>query len=502
MRVAVAGLWHETHTFANTQADLEAFRQFEYLQAPEVLDYHRGKRTGVGGVIDGAAEAGLELVPVFTSGALPSGLVTAAAYQHLRAKIVEGLRAVLPVDGVLLLLHGAMVAEGEDDVEAALARDVRTLVGPGVPVIVTLDLHGNNSLGLLAAVDAIVGYDTYPHIDIYERGIEAARLLARVLREELRVTAAISRPPLLPSVQGMYTEVAPMRDLMAMMREVERNPAVLNVTIAGGFPYSDVERAGLTCTVQTNANPELALRYARELAAFAWSQREAFQVQNVAPADAVRQAITAPARPVVLVDVADNVGGGCPGDGTVLLAELLAQRAQRAVVALADPESVAQACSAGVGAEVTLRVGGKTDDWHGEPVEVRGRVRLISDGRYVHTGSWMTGREMNMGRSVVLACDGVTLLLSERKTVPFDAGQLRSQGILPEAQHILVVKSAIAWRAAYGDLAQAVIEVDTPGLCTTHLERFPYRNLRRPIYPLDPAVEWTPQAETPARSLG
>lgn len=499
MRVALAGLWHETHTFSNQPADLDAFREFEYLAGPEVLDYHRGKRTGVGGLIDGAAEAGLELVPIFSAGALPSGRVTAEAYQHLRSTIVEGLRAALPVDGLLFALHGAMVAEGEDDVEAALAQEARAFVGPGVPVIATLDLHANNSAALLAAADAIVGYDTYPHVDIYERGLEGARLMGRVQRENVRVTAAIARPPLLPSVQGMHTETAPMRDLIGMAHEIEGDPVVLNVTIAAGFPYSDVERAGLTCTVQTNAKPELAAGFARGLGAFAWSQRAAFQVQNVPPADAVRQAIAAPSGPVILVDVADNVGGGSPGDGTVLLTELLAQRARRAVVALADAESVAQACQAGVGAEVVLRVGGKTDGWHGEPVEVRGRVRLISDGRYVHAGSWMTGREMNMGRSVVLACDGLTLLLSERKTAPFDAGQLRSQGILPEAQHIIVVKSAVAWRAAYGALAQKVIEVDTPGLCSPHLERFPYRKLRRPIYPLDPAADWTPRAEIPVR---
>jgi microcystin degradation protein MlrC len=295
----------------------------------------------------------------------------------------------------------------------------------------------------------------------------------------------------------MDTEREPMAGLMALAHDIERDPAVLKVTVAAGFAYADVARTGFSCIVHTDADAPLAGRYAQQVAATAWSAREAFQIQNVPVAEAVRQAIEAPAGPVVLIDVADNIGGGSPGDGTAVLRELLAQQARRAVVTLADPEAVAQACQAGLGTQLTLKVGGKTDNWHGQPVDVQGRVDHITSGHYVHKGSWMTGRDMNMGQSVVLTCGdgGVQLLLSERKTVPFDAEQLRSQGILPEAQHILVVKSAVAWRAAYGDVARMAIAVDTPGLCTTHLERLPYYKLRRPIYPLDPDTPWTPKVE-------
>ena len=491
MRVALAGLWHETHTFATTPTTWQDFADFEHLAGNAIIDYHRGTRTGIGGCIAAAEQSRITLVPIVSAGALPSGPVTASAYHELYSEILSGLQEQLPYDGVILSLHGAMVSEAEDDVEAALCAAVRAMVGPNVPIVATTDFHGNHSQALLTA-DIVVGYDTYPHIDIFERGAEAVLLLARLILERWSPTAAMVRLPLLASVQGMDTQREPMAGIMALAHDIERDPAVLNVTVAAGFSYSDVDRAGFSCIVYTDAGSE-AGRYARQLAALAWSGRSAFQVQNVPVAEAVRQAIREPAGPVILIDVADNVGGGSPGDGTALLHELIAQQARKAVVALADPEAVARACNAGVGNDLELWVGGKVDHWHGQPVHVRGRVAHIGSGRYVNKGSWMTGREMNMGRSVVLNCmnDTIQLLLTDRKIVPFDAEQLRSQGIQPEAQHIIVVKSAVAWRAAYGDMARAAIPVDTPGLCSTHLERLPYRKIRRPIYPLDLEMQWT-----------
>ena len=496
MRVAVAGLWHETHTFATTQTVWQDFVDFEYLAGSDILDYHRGKRTGIGGCIAAAKQADVTLIPIISAGALPSGLVEASAYKRLFAEIVDGIQAHLPFDGVLLSLHGAMVSAAEDDVEGALAQAVRAIVGPDVPIVATTDLHGNHSPALLAA-DVVVGYDTYPHVDIFERGAEAVLLLERIVRARKRPAAALARLPLLPSVQGMDTGREPMARVMALAHDLERDPAVLCVTVAAGFPYSDVARAGFSCLVHTDSDVDLASRCARQLAAAAWAEREAFQVQNVPVAAAVRQAIDFPDGPVILVDVADNIGGGCPGDGTELLLELLGQGARQAIVILADAEAARQACTAGLGSEISLLAGGKTDGWHGQPVRVQGRVEHISDGRYTHTGTWMTGREMNMGASAVLNCQagGVRLLLTERKMVPFDAEQLRSQGLVPEAAHIVVVKSAIAWQAAYGDMARLVVPVDTPGLCTTHLERFTYHNLRRPIYPLDPDMQWAAEVE-------
>jgi microcystin degradation protein MlrC len=232
----------------------------------------------------------------------------------------------------------------------------------------------------------------------------------------------------------------------------------------------------------------LAEECAETLAGLIWNRRRDFTVRNTPVCEAVREAINTPVGPAVLVDVADNIGGGTPGDGTALLQELLRQRAAGAVLTIADPEAVAAAAAAGVGNIVNTAVGGKSDGKHGSPVPVRGYVRLLSDGVYTHRGSYMTGLSVNMGRTAVVVSDGVEIVLTERKAMPFDAEQLRCLRIEPAGRKMIVVKSAIAWKSAYGSLAQKVIYVDTPGLCTSNLLSLPYRKAPRPIFPLDEAA--------------
>jgi microcystin degradation protein MlrC len=484
VRVAVAGVWHETNTFANTRTTLADFQRYEWVEGDAVISQFASTRTSIGGYIDGAANTGLELVPVFFAGALPSGLVTADAYADIERRLLTGLRAALPVDGLLAPLHGAMVAEGVDDVEGRLLSQMRTIVGPVCPVVATLDLHANISPRMVESAAVLIGYDTYPHVDIYDRGVEACQVMRALLSGDLVPSVAFEKPAILSAPQGQYTDREPMRGLLALAHAMEQEPDVVTITVAAGYPYSDIDRIGMSIVVTTNANPDLARDKARMLCNYAWENRYRFLVQPVPVSEAVKRAIAAPKGPVILVDSADNIGGGSPGDGTVALAELLKQGARGAVVVIADPEAVAQAIASGVGSQVRLRVGGKTDALHGSPVDVEGRVRLISDGRFTNKGPYMTGREVNMGRTVVLEVGGVTLVLTEIKTMPFDAEHLKSIAIDPANQHIIVVKSAIAWRAAYGDVAAEVIEMDTPGLCASDLRRFYYTRLNRALFPL------------------
>jgi microcystin degradation protein MlrC len=310
--------------------------------------------------------------------------------------------------------------------------------------------------------------------------------MRRLLAGARPATAFASVPILaVPGRQG--TDDLPMRELLARVHAIEADPRVLVVTLAGGFCYSDVPEAGIAIVVSTDGDPVLASAYAAELQALAWAQRDAFVQRNLAPAEAVRLALAAPpGRPAILVDGPDNIGGGAPGDGTVLLAELLRQGATEAAVVIADPEAVAAAYSAGVGGAFAGDVGGKTDRFHGDPVPVRGTVRLLADGRFTYRGSYMTGQERSMGLTAVLDVAGNHLVLTERKTMPFDAQHLRAVGISPEWCRAIVVKSATAWRAAFADIAGPVYEADTPGICTTNLANLPYQHLRRPIFPLDP----------------
>jgi microcystin degradation protein MlrC len=438
----------------------------------------------MGGFLTATQDLGVDLETLIFAGALPSPTVSADAYQYIRERLLTRLRAALPVDGILLALHGAMVAEGVDDAEADLVGCVRAIAGREVPVVCTLDLHANVSEELFRVAGVLIAYDTYPHVDIYERGVEAVHVIRHLAHGEA-VASAFRKLPLLTAPQSQSTEDEPMRSVMGLVHEWERDSRVLSISLCPGYPYSDVARLGFAIAVYTRGDRLLAESIADELAATLWARRAEFAVSNLSPAEAVQNAMASVETPVILVDAADNIGGGTPGDGTALLAELLRQDAHGAVVTIADAEAVRSCLAAGVGAAVRLSVGGKYDRNHGYPVDVEGYVRLLSDGVYHHAGSYMTGLRVEMGRTAVVRVRGVEIVVMEHKAMPFDAQQLLSLGIDPARQRIIVVKSAIAWKTAYGAIARRVITVDTPGLCTGNLSAIPYVRRPRPVFPLD-----------------
>lgn len=281
-----------------------------------------------------------------------------------------------------------------------------------------------------------------------------------------------------------------MRELMAMAHEAEDLPEIVAVTVAGGYPFSDVPCAGLSVLVVANRSLESAQVHAERIARTAWDQRNAFGVTNTPVDEAVESAAKLPG-PVVLVDVADNIGAGSPGDGTVLLDALLKADVPRSLVAIADKEAVAQAIGVGVGGRLDTTIGGKTDSLHGAPVRVEGRIRLLSEGIFRNKGTYMTGKQFSMGRTAVLETENRSVVvISERKCLPFDLAQFHSVGVDPQEFQVIVAKSAVAWRAAFGDIARHVIEVDTPGLCTANLDQFEFHHIPDSMYPFDPNAMW------------
>src|SRR5262249_44006194 len=325
-------------------------------------------------------------------GAWPAGRVVRDTLRMLFERLGPALAAAGPLDGLLIDLHGAMVAEGVDDVEAEMLRLVRRQVGD-LPIAVVLDLHGNPSPGLTGLVNTAVAYDTYPHVDMRERGREAAALMAEML-EGRRLRTFLRKVPLLSTPLRQATDTAPMRELQALARRLATRQGIGRISLLPGFPYSDVERAGFTVLLTAEDGTEREARaVGAEIVAAIEARRPEFEVRRPAAAEAVEQAMSARRRPVVLVDVADNVGGGAPGDGTALLRELLARGATGAVITIADAETARQAARAGPGVVIEADVGGKTDDRHGRPVAISGHVVQVTDGRYRAGGTWMTGRE-------------------------------------------------------------------------------------------------------------
>jgi microcystin degradation protein MlrC len=354
--------------------------------------------------------------------------------------------------------------------------------------------------------NALTGYDTYPHVDMYERAREAANILVRIIRGELRPTMALECPPLLTPLQTQVTtRDTPMKRIIDLVHRLEEDPRVISIAAFGGcslplrgqrapsltgaLPFADIEPAGFSCVVVTDNDPVLAARLAKQVTDAAVAEGDNWTVHPTPPEEAVRRAMAAPHGPVILADIADSGAGGTAGDATVTFKTLLDLGARNAAVcSISDQEAIDICLAAGVGAEVSMLVGGKRDKLHGDPIPVTGKVRLIHAGSFVRQGPMGRGVLQTVGRCVVLEIGGhggIELMLTEHRAHPNDLQYFRAFGIEPTERQMLVLKSAAHYRAAFDPIAVETIEVDAPGITSPRLERYPYKNIRRPIWPLD-----------------
>lgn len=486
MRIAIGGIMHESNTFSATVTDRARFEEGSLARGDEIVAVWRDAHHELGGFIEGASRFGFELAPTVMAWATPAGPVADDVLDEVAAGIIAATRKSR-ADGLLLALHGAMVTPKHPDADAEVLRRVREALGPDLLIVTTLDYHANVAPEMAALSNALIGYQTYPHIDQRECGLKAAELIARSVRGETHPVAAVVKPPLVINLLGQETDREPMRELMARAREGENLPGMLSVSLMAGFPYADVPEMGPAVIAVADGDRELAQRVGNELGDALWGVRERLLLGCPGPEEAVRRAMAAARRPVVLVDLGDNIGGGSAGDGTALLLELIRQRAQGAVVVLFDPDGAAAARELGPGGSFQRPVGGKLDRLHGDPVAVRGVVRSIHDGKWVEKEPRHGGRRFNdQGMTAVIDLDGSNVLvLNSLRTPPFSLGQLESLGIDPSRQAILVVKAAVAYRAAYGPIAGEIIEVDTPGLTAIDPRRFTYHQRRKPMFPFE-----------------
>ena len=491
MLVAIAGIQHETNTFSDqptTLADFQRdsacgpeFQAGDFLQAM----YHN---TGTihGGFLDAAAAEELELRLLLNARAQPAGIVQQTAYDELLGLILERLAAAMPVDGVALDLHGAMVTEAHEDAESEIVAAVRQAIGVDVPLAVTLDLHANVGERMTREADIVVGFDTYPHVDMRQRGCEALTLLARNVRGEIRPRLAFRQLPLMTLPPRQCTLREPMQSLMRRVHEMESEPGVLTATVSMGFPYADIHDVGVSVMVTTDGDEQLAESKVDELAGWLWELGDALQPE-LTPIDELLAHAEQHPGPTIYADGSDNPGGGAPCDGTVILQALVDREFAGAVVGiLFDPDSVAQAHAAGVGATIDARVGGKTDDRHGAPVACPAYVKTLSDGRFVHSGPMRQGLPGDFGRMAVLVTGGVEVVVAERRMQLLDREMLRVVGVTPEHKRLIVVKSAVHFRADFTSIATGgIFDADTPGIHRPDFAAFEYKKVRRPIYPLD-----------------
>lgn len=487
VRIAVGGLMHESNTFAASRTTLAAFEAGGMETGAGILSRWGEAHHEVGGFFEGAREAGIEAVPTLMAWATPAGPLTEDTYRELLDRLLGAIREAGPVDAVLLALHGAMVAEGEVDADGTTLAAVRELLGPARPLIVTLDYHANVSPLMASASDALIAYRTYPHIDQRARGKRAFEIAALAASGRIHPTQALSKPPLLIHLLAQETEREPLKSLIAELDGFERTLGFVDASILAGFPYADVAAAGPSCVAVTDNDPALASEIVESLSARLWSVRQELTAVPLGPAEAVAAALATARAPALLIDLGDNIGGGSAADSTVLIHELIKQGATGAIVVLYDPEAVAECVRSGIGREISLEVGGKIDT-NAPTLAIKGRIRTLHDGRYVEDQPRHGGIRINdQGPTAAIEIDGGNIVvLNSLRHPPFSLGQLTSLGLDPSAARVIVVKAAVAYKAAYAPIAGSIIEVDTPGLTASNPARYTYRRIRRPILPLDP----------------
>ncbi len=496
MRIVTAVMRHETNTFSPLPTPLEAFGRGDDGRAKsgaEAIAAYRGSNSPIAAFIDFAEAEGAELVFPIAGNAHPGGPVTADAFEHMAGAICGAVAG--GCDAVLLDLHGAMVVETYDDGEGELLRRLRQ-IAPDVPIGVALDFHTNLSPVMIDCATVIAGYCTYPHIDMYETGARVARSILQVLKDGVDPVIAWRHLPMLTHMLRQTPAMQPMKDIMDKAMAAESTGRVLNASVFGGFPLADIPHTGLAVVVVGMAGDEAAQDLASELAAMAWTRRAefVFEIEPMAQSIARAKAITE--GPVILVDHGDNCGAGGNQDIMEVLEEVLRQKLPDTVAGpIWDAGAVAQMIDAGVGAQVTLQLGGKTDmpalNLKGRPLEVSGRVRRITDGRFTITGPMMTGLSVGMGRTAVLDTGRVEIVVSERRFEPFDTGCFTHAGIDPARKRYVLIKSRQHFRAGFEPIAKDIVLIAGPGVCSSDYDLFPFKKLKRPIYPLEPETEFT-----------
>lgn len=491
-RVLLAGLFHETHTFLSGTTSLA---DFAVLRGEELLQT-AGDASPLAGAVETAHECGWEIVPAIDFRAEPSAIVEDEVVElwwdefdaHLQKALSRG-----KLDGIFLVLHGAMAAQTLPDVEGELLRRIRDQDSlQEVPIFGVTDLHANISPLMAGCTQGLITYRKNPHTDARETAVRAVRLMDAVLERRQFPTTLFAHPPILWPPTGTGTADEPMRTLEDIARQIEEeHPDILAVNVHAGFSFADTPHSGVSFTIICVGELENAQKQLQRLCDYALAHKDEGNVIEPpieSVMEEVKGLIIAKKTPVVLVEPSDNIGGGAPGDGTGVLRALLAHNIQNSAVVLNDPEAVQQLSQLKIGERLTLKLGDTV--WQNAPLVVEVELLSRSDGRFEledaqsHLAS-MRGLHIDMGECAVVRCNGVTILLTSKKTAPMDLGQLRSQGIIPEELSAIGVKAAVAHRRAYDPIAGASFTVNTPGPCSSDLKSLPFQHLIRPIFPLD-----------------
>ncbi|NBO65390.1 MAG: M81 family peptidase [Acidobacteria bacterium] len=484
-RVALLGIYHESNTFVPEATTIADFQRGCVLTGGKIREEYERAHHEIGGMLEVMDREGVEVVPVLFASATPGGALTAETAHWLVREMLDRLQKVLPVDACLVVPHGAGVAEGIPDLDGYWLSEVRRLVGDSVPIVGTLDLHANVSQLMVSSSNLLVAYRENPHLDMRQRGIEAANLLVDALRGRINPVQALVQVPLAISIEMQSTVQEPCCRLQSWADQLRCEPGILAVSIQFGFPYADVEEMGTSIIVGADGDEAKALETARVLEGLILSQRDSFVGVRISIETALAL-VESSEKPVLLLDMGDNVGGGGPGNSLAILEAFEASKTQRYFVCLYDPGAVSIAGNFQPGQPFELKLTGTGGDGiESRSIEVT--LLRLTNGEFVESSPRHGGQtRFNMGpTAVVRTAQGSVIMLTSRRVMPFSLQQLLSQGVDPADFDAIIAKGVNAPLAAYAPVCPTIIQVDTPGVTQADMTRFHYHHRRRPLFPFE-----------------
>ena len=484
-RVALLGIYHESNTFVITPTVLDDFRNGKYLKGESIRKEYQLAHNEIGGMLEVLDKEGIEAIPLLFASATPGGTISAETYNFILQETLEELKKVLPIDACLVIPHGAGVSEEFPDMDGHWLSKVREIVGDKIPIIGTLDLHANVSELMVASTNALVAYKQNPHVDMRQRGVESAKLLVNLLNGITKPVQALVQVPLAISIEQQLTANEPCISLYAYANQLSAEPGILALSIQHGFPYADVHEMGTSIIVVADGDYEKALSVAKKLEAYILVHKSSF-VGKKNDIPSALNLINDSAKPVCLLDMGDNVGGGGPANNSCILEAFEESKKYKFFVCMYDPQAVIDASSHQQGEQFELTVIGTGKDGL-KTLKLNVKLLKISDGTFQESNPRHGGQiNFRMGKTVVVSTkEGGVIMLTSLRVMPFSLQQLISQGVVPSEFDAIVAKGVNAPIAAYAPVCPTIIQVNTPGVTQADMTLFDYQQRRKPLFPFE-----------------
>jgi len=483
-RVAIGSILTECNQFGGPPINIRSFERYELRRGIDVLEVNTGV---VGGMVQILEQKRVEIAPLLYASTCPGGPITAECYLELKSELIGQLENSMPIDGILLPLHGASVVEDLGDPEGDLIKAVRCVIGDQVPIVVTLDLHAHVTAEMIRFADVLIAWETYPHRDAFSTGIRGAKALLSIINNGIQPTMAMAKVPVITSGIRGSTEVdSPFAAVMDTAKKYEADDDVVSTSVFLVHPYLDQPDMGSGGLVITNNNLEKAINLAENLAKQYWDKRFQFEPEIYTPKEAIKRGLKTLGGPILLVETADCCGGGATGDSIATLAALLkAKVTVPSLVPVVDPEVAKMCHRSGIGQEIRAEIGHQLDSNWGKPISITAKVMQLSQGNFQYTGGIWDGTTGNMGLSAVIALGSIQILVTTYGTYDWADEQFRSVGLDPSTAKFVVVKNPMNYQFAYGNIAKSVFILDTLGPTPATCRHLNYEKLQRPYFPID-----------------